>query len=562
MMKQVAFSIYLALASVLCPFVSSFSLPNSLGSGLYKENCAKCHGANRLGLSGPPLVPELLKSKSNKKLMYIIKNGLPPTLMPSFKNLSDKDIKAIIDFIRAPVKNIKWNIKDIERTYEKETPTNPHPFKGSIVNIMALVEAGKNKVWIMHNKQIINKIDFGDIHGGLKFSKDGKYIYIPSRNGYIGRYNIRKGYLDYKIRACIYQRNVSLLKNGDVISACWLPEQIVVFNKSLKPIKVIPIEGKISAVYGLYSSYYALFGLMRKNVLGFLNTKTDSIKYYPTDVPFEDFFIDPLEKFVVGSSFNHDILEAFDIKDKKVVYKTHFSGMPHLASAAFWYKDRKFFFATPDIRKPVITIWQAYDWKKIKEIPTKGPGFFVKTNPNTPYLWADEYSNTLLLINKNTLVPRHLKLVNRGWIIHTQFSGDGKYAYVSDYAKDGKVFIMDPVSLKVLKTISASMPLGKYNYVTYSNERQAALLGEEVYLQYCWGCHHPTRTAFAPSFRYIAQHIPISLIKAQILNPDKAYKLLGFKQNVMPKFHLSKYEVDALIEFIESSSNPNFWSSH
>jgi len=552
--------IFLSLL-LCCPLLSSFSSPASLGGDLYKDKCAKCHGINRMGLSGPPLIPEFLKSKSDNTLFKIIKNGLPPTLMPSFKDLTDKQIESLIAFIKTPVAVNTWSLSDIRKTLHKLSAQNPKPWHRTIVNFMALVEAGKNKVWFLNKTHVINKINFGDIHGGLKFSNDGKFIYIPSRTGYIGRYNIRKGYLDYKVKACLYQRNVSLFSNG-VISACWLPSQIVILNKKLEPKAVIPIDGKISAIYGLYNSPYAVFGLMHKSVLGFLNTSSLNLKYYNVPTAFEDFFIDPLEHFVVGTSFNHNVLSVFDIKSKKIVYQTAFGGMPHLASAAFWYKDKNFYFATPDLKKPVITIWRAYKWIKIKEIPSKGVGFFVKTNPNTPYLWADEHANTILLIKKTDFKPIHVKLVKKGWIIHTQFSGDGKYAYVSDYAKNGNVFILDSTTLKLIKSFPASYPIGKYNYVTYSNRREAALLGEEVYLQYCWGCHHPTRTAFAPSFKYIAKHIPISLIKAQILNPDQTYKLLGFKQNVMPKFHLSKYEIDALLMFIEYSKNRNFWDSH
>ncbi len=528
---------------------------------LYQEHCAKCHGDNRLGKTAPPLTPEILKSKTDNELFKIIKNGLKPTPMPAFGNLTPSQIISLVKFIKTPVQNMTWNIKDIKTSRKHNIkPNTVKPFTKSIVNIMAVVEAGKNDVWIMNGLNIINKVKFGDIHGGLKFSQNGKYIYMPSRNGYIGRYNIQKGYLDYLARACIYQRNIGIVRDY-ILSACWLPQQIIIFSKSLKPIKVIPINGQISAIYGLYTKPEAIFGFMHKNTLGFLNVKSFKISYYKTDVPFEDFFIDPLEYDIVGSSFSHNLLEAFDIDKHKIVYKTHFSGMPHLASAAWWYKDGNFYFATPDIRKSVISIWRAYRWKKIREIPTKGPGFFVKTHPNTPYLWADEGSNTLLVINKNTFAPKHIRLVNKGWILHTQLSGDGKYAYVSDYTSKGKLFVLDSTTLKPIKIFKADKPLGKYNYVTYSNSRQAALLGEEVYLRYCWGCHHPTRTAFAPSFKYIYKHVPMSMIKAQILNPETTYKILGFKQNVMPKFHLTKYELRAILMFIRYSADKNFWSS-
>ncbi len=57
-----------------------------------------------------------------------------------------------------------------------------------------------------------------------------------------------------------------------------------------------------------------------------------------------------------------------------------------------------------------------YDWEFVKEVDIKGDGFFVKTHPNTPYLWADNGSDKLVLIDKNdyslkTITPREGKKI-------------------------------------------------------------------------------------------------------------------------------------------------------
>lgn len=76
--------------------------------------------------------------------------------------------------------------------------------------------------------------------------------------------------------------------------------------------------------------------------------------------------------------------------------------------------------------------------------------------------------------------------------------------------------------------------------------------GEELFLKWCWGCHHATAEAFGPSFRTIAASRTRSQIKGQIVRPDILYKELGYKRNSMPAFALEGEELDALTDYIVS----------
>ena len=42
---------------------------------LYVEHCAACHGADRLGGTGPALIPETLKRMRGPKIADVIANG-------------------------------------------------------------------------------------------------------------------------------------------------------------------------------------------------------------------------------------------------------------------------------------------------------------------------------------------------------------------------------------------------------------------------------------------------------------------------------------------------------
>ena len=538
-----------------------------LGRKIYIQNgCFVCHGERRLGRSAPPLIPQFIGRLGYNKLKAVITKGLFPIPMPAFKQLSGKNLSALISYLRKPSPPISWTKKDIKTSLIKyNTDADIRRNAGikpvNVRNLMAVVEGGTGKVWIMKGTKILNKFNFGDIHGGLKYSPSGRYLYLPSNTGYVGKYDFYAGKLIYKVRACRYLRNISLSEGGRyVLAACWLPKEIVVLNsKNLMPKKIIPLKHRVSVIYGLFRNNKAVFSFMHKPYIGILNTDTFNLSYYKIPVPFQDFFVDPLDEYAVGGSFNKGELYVFSLKDKKIVWRHSSNGIAHPAGAGFWFHKGKFYFALTSLNAPYVSVWRMYNWKFIRNVFTGGAGFFVKTNPYTKYLWVDDSSDKEVLINKYNFHTKKLAIKHSGLVIHTQFSGSEKLAYISLYGTNGELAVVNVNSLKVIKTIPADDVIGKYNYVNYQRMNDAALLGEEVYFTYCWGCHNPTLSSIGPSFTYIASHLNDFGIKEQLSDPQEFSKKLGYKYNAMPKFNLNKNEIKALIAFIKDSGNRNFW---
>ena len=539
---------------LLVPLVvfSPMAYGGNKGSQLYQKYCASCHGIDRTGTVAPPLFPLFLRKYPEKKLINIIKNGLPATQMPSFKNLSENQIKEIISFIRTPA-SVNWSLDKINSSIYVSKKKRKKLNIKNIKNVVAVVERGRQKVWIMEGTEVLDKFDFKNVHGGLKFSPSGWKVYVPSRDGWVGRYDINDGRFYGKVRACVYLRNITLDRNGQYIFAsCWLPKSIVILDsESLKPLKIIKEKGIISAIYSLYSKDEAIFTFRDKPEIGFLDTKNFSIKMKPLPEAYEDFFIDPFEEFVIGTSRKGSRLSVYSLSKHKEVFSTDINGMPHLASATVWYKKGKFFFATPHITKPFVTVWNLYNWKFVKKVNVGGNGFFVRTHPTTPYLWTDNGKDRIVLINRDDFSVKTIKTEKGKRVIHTEFNGDGNLAYVSLYNRDGALLIYDSITLKLKKRIPASIPIGKYNIINKSRKYQPVLLGKQIFMEKCWGCHHQTQEAFAPSFRWIVNHRTDAQILAHIANPEETYKKLGYKRNAMPKIKLSHYELRAILSYMK-----------
>lgn len=72
------------------------------GAKLFAQNCAACHGSDGRGGVGVPLaLPDFLGSVSDRFLIATIRHGRPGRVMPSFKQLSDAQVRAIVAHLRS-----------------------------------------------------------------------------------------------------------------------------------------------------------------------------------------------------------------------------------------------------------------------------------------------------------------------------------------------------------------------------------------------------------------------------------------------------------------------------
>jgi len=455
------------------------------GKELYLNHCARCHHADRIGISGPPLLPTTLRKYKIKDLIPKIRNGFEQTLMPKFTNLSTQELALIARFIKSPtdLKKYKWGRKEITKSIVDFNDSKKDLGIKDIKNVTPVVERGGNRVWIMEDEKILDKFPLANVHGGIKYQfPEAKNIFIPTRDGVVEKYSLAEGKRVVKARMCIYLRNVSLSRDGKFgFTTCLLPEQMVIFDtKDLKPIKISPLDGKVSAIYDFYSKDKMIFTYRDKPLIGIVDTKNLKINYKKIDEPIEDFFIDPFDRFLIATARRGKLLRVYDIESMQMVFEHKMTGMPHLFSATYWYKNGKFYFATPHLKSDFITVWEMYDWKLVKQIPIGGDGFFVKTHPATPYLWVDNGSDKLILVNKNDYSLKKLTPKKNKQYIHAEFSGDGKYTYLSIYDKDGDLIVWDTQNFKELKDYPANIPVGKYNFICKNRRFYPMLFGEEI----------------------------------------------------------------------------------
>jgi mono/diheme cytochrome c family protein len=71
------------------------------GAKLYGRECAPCHGQNREGLKGPPLLRPQVYGSPPGSLFWILRNGHLRRGMPSFAQLPEAQRWQIITFLKS-----------------------------------------------------------------------------------------------------------------------------------------------------------------------------------------------------------------------------------------------------------------------------------------------------------------------------------------------------------------------------------------------------------------------------------------------------------------------------
>lgn len=465
----------------------------------YETHCASCHGADRLGGTGPALLPGNLARLKRPEAIKTITQGRLATQMSGFSaKLTAQEITALTDFIYSPLaKTPNWGMEEILASRIEYIKTDNLPnkpvFKADPKNLFVVVELGDHHATILDGDQFEPITRFATryaLHGGPKFSPDGRYVYFASRDGWVAKYDIWNLKLISEVRVGINTRNLAISSDGRfAMVANYLPHTLVALDtENLTPIRIIDVKddtGKTSRVSAIYDaaprkSFIAAlkdipevweFTYGNKDIKDNKIT-TDKIDFTPRRLKLDDyldnFFFDPAYDHVVGSSHEGQG-RVVNLNTGHKAANVSLPGLPHLGSGISWLYQGKAVMATPDLKEGVVSVIDMKSWETIKQIPTLGPGFFMRSHEHTPYAWVDVFNSTknrdvIQIIDKQSLtLVKELKPSPGKVAAHTEFTRDGKYAVVSVWENDGELVIYNATTLEVVKRIKMNKPSGKYN---------------------------------------------------------------------------------------------------
>jgi len=494
------------LAGIMLVAGPSRAADDGVASGLYQTYCATCHGADRLGGIGPALLPGNLKRLRGDQAAEVIANGRPATQMPGFANeLSEDQIEVLAALIHEPPETPpKWGSAQIRASHfvyhlEAGLPDEP-VFKADPMNLFVVVETGDHHATILDGDRFEPIHRFQTrfaLHGGPKFSPDGRYVYFASRDGWISKFDLYSLQTVAEVRAGINTRNLAVSSDGRyAMAANYLPHSLVLLDaRDLSLIKVIPVENesgassRVSAVYDApprqsfiaalkdlkevweisYADDPPYFGTVHDyRIEGPPDLEPFPVRRIKLDDYLDDFFFDLEYEHIIGAARNAKNGQVVNLLVGRKIADIDLTGLPHLGSGITWWYQGRRVLATPNLKDGVVSIIDMKTWETIKRIDTLGPGFFMRSHENTPYAWVDVFfgpnRDALHVIDKQTLeIVETLRPAPGKTAAHVEFTDDGAYALVSVWDTDGALVVYDTETLEEVKRIPMNKPSGKYN---------------------------------------------------------------------------------------------------
>jgi hypothetical protein len=168
-------------------------------------------------------------------------------------------------------------------------------------------------------------------------------------------------------------------------------------------------------------------------------------------------------------------MAVIDVETWELVDKIETGQVPHPGSGAAWEAGGKTYGATVHGGEGKITIWDLADNGIVAEIETSGPGLFIRSHHDSPYVWADtmfgDPPNRIYIFDATTFDV--IKVLDEGvQTLHPEFTANGDFVYVADW-QGGVIRVYDAESFeKVAEVGGVKTPTG-----IFSTSRRGETLG-------------------------------------------------------------------------------------
>lgn len=509
---------------------------------LYFEQCAGCHGVLRVGATGKNLEPHWKKTAADgtvteggtlklgqERLEKIIAYGTEGGMNNFDGILTQQQISDLATYIMMePPKPPEMSLAQMKATrkvYVEEADYPTEPLHGrNWKNFFVVIERDVGKVAIIDGdtKEVLTHISTGYAVHVIKASEHhnldepetpGRFWYTMGRDGKMTKIDLWQTpdkMLVSEVKMAYDARDVAVSGDGKYVigGAYWPPHFVIADAVTMEPLKVVSTRGvnidgdyvEEARVAAIYTTPNAPSWLVAVKELGQMwqvdysdlgnlrIEKIDTAKYL------HDGFFDPTGRYFQIAANASNKMVVVDTKERKLEALIDTASKPHPGPGANWIDPNCGpVGGTTHLGEGVVTVWgndpEAHAdkaWEVCYEVETDGPGLFIRTHPDSKYVWADqtlhpepEVQQSIQVISKETgEIVKTIQVTDaEGSVaVHFEFNADGSEVWVSKWNRssslkdDGEMVIYDAETLEEKARIKGLFaPTGKFNVHNRSN---------------------------------------------------------------------------------------------
>lgn len=498
---------------------------------IFFDRCAGCHGVLRNGATGPALTPEKTLPKGTVGLATIIFNGTPRGMPDWGKQgtLTEDETELMAKFIQnEPPQPPEMSLVQMKESWNniapvEERPTSPQNDR-DWENLFAVTLRDAGQVAIIDGDtfEVVNKVDTGYAVHISRMSATGRYIYTIGRDGKLALIDTWMDIPDKvaEVKVCYDARSVEVSKyhgdSGDfrdqyaVVGCYWPPHFVILDGQTLEPFKVVSTrsytydteeyhpEPRVASIVASHFKPEWIINVKETGqvwLVDYSDPVNPTIKMIEAERFLHDGGWDSSQRYFMVAANQANRVAVIDALEGKLEALVDTPAVPHPGRGANWI-DPDFgpVWSTSHLGEgSLIAIGTDPEnhpesaWKVVRNIPLLGGGgLFIKTHPNSPWIWADHVLNSdetiqrsICVIAKSdpTQTYKCWEVADYGRAVHFEYNRDGTQVWVSIWGnadqpgKTGEIVIYDDATLEEISRIPDLItPTGKFNVFNTVND--------------------------------------------------------------------------------------------
>jgi nitrite reductase (NO-forming)/hydroxylamine reductase len=493
-------------------------------SQIFFDRCAGCHGTLRKGATGPALTPDLTTVKGTAGLAAIIFHGTPRG-MPDWGQqgvVTQQQAEELAVFLQMePPAPPEMALAQMLDTWEvivppEDRPSEPeHDRDWQNFFAVTLRDAGQVAIIDGDTFEVVNKVDTGYAVHISRMSATGRYVYVIGRDGRATLIDLWMEVPDRvaEVKTCYDARSIEVSKytgpEGDfydryaVIGCYWPPHFVILDGLTLEPFKIVSTRGytydtnefheepRVAAIVASHHKPEWIVNVKETGqiwLVDYSDPKAPAIKMLEAERFLHDGGWDASRRYFLVAANQANRVAVVDAVDGEMEALVDTPAIPHPGRGANWI-DPEYgpVWTTSHLGEgAMIAIGTDPEghpenaWRVVRTIPLLGGGsLFVKTHPNSPWIWVDHALNPDEAIQRSvcvvakanpTEVAKCWEVADYGRAVHFEYNRQGTQVWVSVWGradepgKVGEIVVYDDATLTEIARIPDLVtPTGKFN---------------------------------------------------------------------------------------------------